>query len=475
LTAVHPNLSASRIYRFPVLVAVITTGMVVGLTFSLPRALVGYIRNLDGFVTKLTNHTDAVSLFLYTNLNPEVMTALTSAGPGELRAKLDENLLVIVATNRLIYDTNLFENVALSAETQRLLRHNPHGETLTRLNWMLLSDTYTNELYLRAVKPWDKQKVDQLARLRGIKLWRPDETPFKKGVPPKGNEPAKQGDSTKTGENSKKEESSFQLKLEKAFDFQLKQYEQLLDTLQTNFYMQSAFILFALFLLFTREDPIEIPIVGLKLQLSWLYFVVPAALLFLWLRFGFLLDSLIKTRIYGWELFQEWASSPVSRVFLRAGAALFEDSGYMDGWFALFRPADEHLIDPNFRAYCKWFFFPVVFGLLLGANHACILSISHLGYVRLYPKDSTARDLLPLFLRWVPGTMFVLLALSHVLFLLGGPNPNWFQIIVAAIAVMLMFGLTALWRHREQASYDALSSRVHPEITYYSSEHLRKR
>ena len=195
------------------------------------------------------------------------------------------------------------------------------------------------------------------------------------------------------------------------------------------------------------DDAFELPLIGLRLQRTWLYFIVPAILLFLWLHFGFLLDSLIKTRLYRWELFLR-STPTVSKVYIRGAAALAEDSGFIDGWFALFPPG-EHLIDPKLVDFNK-LFFPSVFGVLLAANHAWILGLAHIGYARL-PKKKEIDTVLRVILRSLKWFMFVILVLSHVLFYLGGPNPNWFQIVVPGMAVVLLFLLIFLWgKYRDE-------------------------
>ena len=228
---------------------------------------------------------------------------------------------------------------------------------------------------------------------------------------------------------------------EKLFDYQLKQYAGLLGALETNLFMQVAFVLFALVVLFSREEFFEIPLIKIRLLRSWLHFIVPLALLFLWLRFGFLLDTLIKTRVYGWELFLHQAADLPTKEFVRSGAALFEDSGFMDGWFSLFR--EEHLIERNLVGYII-VIFPAIFGTLIGANHACLLAVAHIGNARLAKHEEAS--VLRALLKVLPWLMFVLLLLSHVLFYFGGPNPNWFQIVMPAIASALMFVLVFLSR-----------------------------
>ena len=224
--------------------------------------------------------------------------------------------------------------------------------------------------------------------------------------------------------------------LEKLFDYQLKQYQASLATLETNLYLHAAFVLFGLLVMFGSDEAIELPVVKLKLRRSWLYFVVPSILLFLWLRFGFLLDGLIKTRLYGWELFLRLTPA-ATKEYIRSGGALFEDSGFMDGWFALFRNSSEHLIDPKLVDF-NMLFFPSVFGVLLAANHAWILGLTYIGYVRL-PKKEQKQIVPRIIMVLFPWFMFLILICSHILFYYGGPNPNWFQVLVPGTAVVLLF------------------------------------
>jgi hypothetical protein len=236
--------------------------------------------------------------------------------------------------------------------------------------------------------------------------------------------------------------------IDKLFDYELKEYQASLATLQTNLYLQAAFIIFGLLVLFgapssqekneqvkeqAGDEAFELPVLRVRLYRSWLYFIVPAILLFLWLRFGYLLDSLIKTRLYCWELFLR-STPTASKEYIRSGGALLEDSFFMDGWFALFRP-NETLIDQTLVNFNQ-VIFPSVFGVLLAANHALILGLAYTGYARRPKKRERHAALL---LLWF---MFLILVLSHVLFYLGGPNPNWLQILVAGIAVVLLFLLT---------------------------------
>ena len=246
--------------------------------------------------------------------------------------------------------------------------------------------------------------------------------------------------------NSSTTTRPLQPSLEKAFDYQLKSYQQSLGTLETNLFMQAAFVIFGLLVLFSTDEYFEVPVIKLRLQRSWLHFIVPLALLFLWLRFGFLLDGLIKTRVYGWEILKQMSTDMTPQHF-RSAAALFEDAGFMDGWFLLYRT--EHVIDPEFINGIK-VIFPFLFGVLLGMTHACILATSQIGNARFIALLPQRRNALRTMLLVLPWLMFAVLILSHRQFFYGGHNPNWLQSVVSAVAVMGVFVLTFLSRRVEK-------------------------
>jgi hypothetical protein len=282
-------------------------------------------------------------------------------------------------------------------------------------------------------KPWDAPEVERVVAQARARHARPDVNFMTAPTPQLSPSPSPA-------------EVKLDTRVEKLFDYQLKQYAAFLGALDTNLFMQVAFILFGLLVLFSKEELFEIPLVKIKLLRSWLHFIVPLALLFLWLRFGFLLDGLVKTRVYGWELFLQQAGESPTKEYIRSAASLFEDSGFMDGWFALYRPG-EHLIDTKLVSSVM-IIFPSVFGLLIAANHACLLIIAHVGNARLPAVGR--RSVLRRALSALPWLMFFLLALSHTLFYFGGPNRNWFQVVMPVIAIFLMFLLTFLCRRQPE-------------------------
>jgi predicted RND superfamily exporter protein len=108
------------------------------------------ITNLPSFVKKLTAKTDPVSYFVSDHLDPAAKAMLEpdlgrNSDPDELKSVLAKNLNHLIV-GPLIYNSARFESVALRPKTAELLKANPQGQDLIRLNQMLLQDAYPEEL-----------------------------------------------------------------------------------------------------------------------------------------------------------------------------------------------------------------------------------------------------------------------------------------------------------------------------------------
>ena len=102
----------------------------------------------------------------------------------------------------------------------------------------------------------------------------------------------------------------------------------------------------------------------------------------LWLDFGFMLDDLIKWRAEAWT--RMIAAGSTTR------AAGFNDSGFIDGWFMAFRPA-EHTIKTDFGSgTITIVIFCLTYGSLLAANHALSIMLVWFGG-RWSRRDETHR------------------------------------------------------------------------------------
>jgi hypothetical protein len=119
---------------------------------------VGAITDQAAFVGKLTNGTDAVSLFLRARLEDLVKADLAtySATNANAKALLSSVVKDInqVIHGPSIFDVARFSNVTLRPETEQLLQQDAHGLQLARLNMLLIEDAYPAELAKSSATGW---------------------------------------------------------------------------------------------------------------------------------------------------------------------------------------------------------------------------------------------------------------------------------------------------------------------------------
>ena len=110
----------------------------------------GGITDAAAFAAKLTSGTDAVSVFLRGQLQDSVKAEAVTYSASSTNAKAVVAALVKdlnqVISGPSIYDKARFNQVILRRETSDLLRQNPRGQLLARLNKLLLEDAYPAEL-----------------------------------------------------------------------------------------------------------------------------------------------------------------------------------------------------------------------------------------------------------------------------------------------------------------------------------------
>jgi hypothetical protein len=118
----------------------------------------GGITNPATFIGKLTNGTDAVSDFLRGRLEDSVKADLAAYSESSANAKAEITALVKdlnqVILGPSIYDKARFSSIVLRAETEQLLKQNPRGQQLARLNKLLLEDAYREELAKTSATGW---------------------------------------------------------------------------------------------------------------------------------------------------------------------------------------------------------------------------------------------------------------------------------------------------------------------------------
>jgi hypothetical protein len=118
----------------------------------------GQITDQAAFVGKLASGSDAVSAFLRGQLEDSVKVSIATYSTSNADAKTVMSALVKdlnqIISGPSIYDKARFSNIALRPETEELLKQNPHGQQLARLNKLLLEDIYSADLTKSASTGW---------------------------------------------------------------------------------------------------------------------------------------------------------------------------------------------------------------------------------------------------------------------------------------------------------------------------------
>ncbi len=118
----------------------------------------GGITDPAAFATRLSSGQDPVSLYLRGQLQASVRTDVASYSAAGDNAKAVISALVKdlnqVISGPSIYDHARFSKIVLRPETAQLVRQNPHGQQLARLNKLLLEDAYPAELAKSASTGW---------------------------------------------------------------------------------------------------------------------------------------------------------------------------------------------------------------------------------------------------------------------------------------------------------------------------------
>lgn len=110
------------------------------------------------FAGKLANGLDAMSVFLRGRLQDSGVGDLAAYFASSANAKALISALVKdlnqVISGPSIYDQARFSKIVLRPETRQLLKQNPRGRQLARLNKLLLEDSYPEELAKSSSVGW---------------------------------------------------------------------------------------------------------------------------------------------------------------------------------------------------------------------------------------------------------------------------------------------------------------------------------
>jgi hypothetical protein len=118
------------------------------------------LTDLSSLAKKIADKSDPVAAYLNGQLDDQLKSELASYSPSEAPAEMKslasafvKALTKLISTGSL-YDSGVFRGVALRPETQQMLKQNPRGADLARLNRMLLEDAFPAELAKAPATGW---------------------------------------------------------------------------------------------------------------------------------------------------------------------------------------------------------------------------------------------------------------------------------------------------------------------------------
>ncbi len=223
------------------------------------------------------------------------------------------------------------------------------------------------------------------------------------------------------------------------FDRLLNAYDLRHDVLSRNCYLQSLLIVVGISsLVLLRNHKFSVPGFESGLSADSMHFIIAPVLLYLWIEFGFALDDLIKYRSEAWK-FLSSIGDPHSPELIRR-AILFNDSGFMDGWFIFFRPG-EHAINPTYIIGTA-VAFTLVFGTLFSLNHACIVAGLRAAAQSVVSESKHVRTSVTRLVSALPWLAILLLIACHLQFRLAGDQPNWIQPVICGGASLFTWWLS---------------------------------
>ena len=118
----------------------------------------GQITDPAAFIGKLVSGSDAVSTFLRGQLGDVETIAISKYSASDADSKAIMSALVKnlnqVVSGPSVYDKVRFDKTALRSETEELLRQNPQGQQLARLNKLLIEDAYPTVLERTSSTGW---------------------------------------------------------------------------------------------------------------------------------------------------------------------------------------------------------------------------------------------------------------------------------------------------------------------------------
>lgn len=219
------------------------------------------------------------------------------------------------------------------------------------------------------------------------------------------------------------------LQLKDVFDRRIKLYADDSAALASNLQIQGILIVFAVLMIYKPLQAVNIKALGLEIPAILLQCFIPAAILYTWLRFGYILHDMIENRLILWEIIPKVYPSGLAGNSVFNAQRLLRDQFFLDEYFLAFHPARAGFSEGNMGPFNRAIL--VCFGLFLGIGHGCMgATISN-----IFEEVPGGR-------RWhiwlFMYTLLISLALffSHCQFYFSGPHQNWLQFVILWSAVL---------------------------------------
>ena len=192
-----------------------------------------------------------------------------------------------------------------------------------------------------------------------------------------------------------------------------------------------------------KDDRFKIPGTGIRINYVVFHLILPAAMLFLWLQFGYLIHSIITDRLTVFHLFER-AGEPKSEIQESINASLYasvNDGGFIDIWFRSFLQ-DKIMGLPSHapKNIGAMIVGALTYGLVLGLLHGFMFAL-------LYVECGRRNVYWGYFF-----LMYLIVLLSHVQFYWRGANRNFFQYIVLFVGLGSFALLTSLARQKAMSA-----------------------
>jgi hypothetical protein len=219
--------------------------------------------------------------------------------------------------------------------------------------------------------------------------------------------------------------------LRTSFDKRLEQYKSNLAELRSNLFYQLLFMVVSVVVVISRIESFSIPVINQNVRADLVYLCLPICTLFLWARFGYLLNELIDQRVALWriaEVLEPSIEAEKTRnpelwrklLYTYSIRPQLHDGSYLNGWFIIFRETFCFNVPKDFIELTVVKVLMVCFGLYLGVGHGCALGVIWRGSARFSNGSRAKKILYGSYLWGATG----LLVLTHYAFHHSG-NRNW--------------------------------------------------